>query len=98
MTNVSHFAIFHTIIQSILKFTAMILIQFKKMWINASVVTFFTGMSWKFDVNTTAEVACIYLDSPKKEVRYLIAVLNGTFGKKACFHFNHFFSEHIREI
>ena len=66
MTNVSHFAIFHTIIQSILKFTAMILIQFKKMWINASVVTFFTGMSWKFDVNTTAEVACIYLDFPKE--------------------------------
>ena len=68
------------------------------MWINASIVTFFTGMSWKFDVNTTAEVACIYLDSPKKEVRYLIAVLNETFGKKACFHFNHFNSENIREI
>ena len=69
------------------------------MWINASIVTFFTGMSWKFDVNTTAEVTCINIRiSQKKAVRYLIAVLNGTFGKKACFHFNHFFSEHIREI
>ena len=56
-------------------------------------------MRWKFDVNTTAEVACIYIwISPKKEVRYLIAVLNGAFGKKAWFHFNNFFSENIREI
>ena len=52
-----------------------------------------------FDVNTTAEVTCIYLDFPKESSPFfLIAVLNGTFGKKACFHFNHFFSENIREI
>ena len=30
MTNVAHFAIFHTIIQGILEFTALILIQFLK--------------------------------------------------------------------
>ena len=61
-----------------------------------SIVTFFTGMRCKFDVNTTVEVACIYLDSPKKEVRYLIAVLNGAFGKKTCFHFSHFLSGDIK--
>ena len=31
-----------------------------------SIATFFTGMSWKFDGNTTAEIACIYLDFPKE--------------------------------
>ena len=35
-------------------------------------------------------------NSPKKEERYLIAVLNGAFGKKACFHFSHFLSEDIK--
>ena len=36
------------------------------MWINASIVNFFIGMSWKFAVNTIAEIACIYLDFPKE--------------------------------
>ena len=100
MLNVFHFAIFHIIIHGILKFNALTFILFwNERLINVSIVTFFTGMRWKFDVNTTAEVACIYIwISPKKEVRYLIAVLNGAFGKKAWFHFNNFFSENIREI
>ena len=58
-------------------------------------------MRRKFDVNTAAYVAYIYIwISPKKEVRYSIAVLNREFGKKACFHFSRFFGQKIlnREI
>ena len=96
MLNVFYFAIFHIIIHGILKFNALTFILFwNERLINVSIVTFFTGMRWKFDVNTTAEVACIYLDFPKKELGYLIAVLNGAFGKKACFHFSHFLAEDI---
>ena len=67
MLNVFHFAIFHIIIHGILKFNALTFILFwNERLINVSIVTFFTGMRWKFDVNTTAEVACIYLDFPKE--------------------------------
>ena len=67
MLNVLHFAIFHITIHGILKFNALTFILFwNERLINVSIVTFFTGMRWKFDVNTTAEVACIYLDFPKE--------------------------------
>ena len=96
MLDVYQFAIFHIIIHGILKFDALTFILFwNERLINVSIVTFFTGMRWKFDVNTTAEVACIWI-SPKKEVRFLIAVLNGAFGKKTCFHFSHFLTEDIK--
>ena len=67
MLNVFHFAIFHIIIHGILKFNALTFILFwNERLINVSIVTFFTGMCWKFDVDTTAEVACIYPDLPKE--------------------------------
>ena len=86
------------IIHGILTFNALTFILFwNERLINVLIVTFFKGMRWKFDVNTTAEAACIYIwISPKKEVRYLIAVLNEAFGKKACFRFSHFLSEDIK--
>ena len=67
MLNVLHFAIFHIIIHGILKFNTLTFILFwNETLINVSIVTFFTGMCRKFDVNTTAEVASIYLDFTKE--------------------------------
>ena len=69
------------------------------MWINASIVTFFTGMSWKFDVNTTAEIACIYLDFPKESSSLFDRGMSsmGRLVKKRVFILV-IFSEDIREI
>ena len=71
------------------------------MWINASIVTFFTGMSWKFDVNmyTTAEIACIYLDFTKESSSLFDRGMSlmGRLVKKRVFILV-IFSEDIREI
>ena len=67
MLNVFHFTIFHIIIHGIQKFNSLTVILFwNERLINVSIVTFFTGMRRKFDVNTAADVAYIYLDFPKE--------------------------------
>ena len=69
MLNVFHFAIFHIIIHGILKFNALTFILFSnERLINVSVVTFFTGMHWKFDVNTTADKSSVSISGfPKRK-------------------------------
>ena len=69
------------------------------MWINASIATFFTGMRWKFDANTVAEIACIYLDFPKESSPLFSRGMSsmGRLVKKRVFILV-IFSEDIREI
>ena len=69
------------------------------MWINASVVNFFTRMSWKFDVKTIAEIAYIYVDLSKESSPLLNRGMSsmGRLVKKRVFILV-IFSEDIREI
>ena len=56
-------------------------------------------MSWKFDVNITAEIACIYLDFPKESSSLFNRIMSsmGRLVKKRVFILV-IFSEDIREI
>ena len=82
MLNVFHFAIFHIIIHGILKFNALTFILFSnERLINVSVVTFFTGMHWKFDVNTTADKSSVSISGFPKRKQCVIYIKRGMFPK-----------------